>query len=70
MPGQKGDEFLINVHKKFPKIIKVMLTGQAEESALENAKKHADLFAYISKPWTAEQLEEVIKAGLNKFEDI
>ena len=47
-----------------------MLTGQAEESALENAKKHADLFAYISKPWTAEQLEEVIKAGLNKFEDI
>ena len=61
MPGQKGDEFLINVHKKFPKIIKVMLTGQAEESALENAKKHADLFAYISKPWTAEQLEKVIK---------
>jgi len=24
MPGKKGDEFLISVHKKFPKIIKIM----------------------------------------------
>ncbi|MBT3382981.1 MAG: response regulator [Prolixibacteraceae bacterium] len=69
MPGKKGDEFLIDVHKKFPKIIKVMLTGQADESAVENAKKNANLFAYLSKPWTTEQLEKVIKEGLNKIED-
>ena len=69
MPGKKGDEFLIDVHKKFPKIIKVMLTGQADESAVENAKKNANLFAYLSKPWTTEQLEKVIKEGLNIIED-
>ena len=37
--GIKGDEFLIQVHRNFPKIIKVMLTGQADNDAVENAKK-------------------------------
>ena len=70
MPGKKGDEFLIEVHKRFPKIIKVMLTGQADESAIENAKKNAELFAYISKPWTSEQLEKVIKSGISNIREI
>ena len=69
MPGKKGDEFLIEVHKKFPKIVKVMLTGQADESAIENAKENAELYAYISKPWTAEQLEKVIKEGIARIEE-
>lgn len=68
MPGKKGDEFLIEVHKKFPNIIKVLLTGQADESAIENAKQNANLFACIHKPWTAEQLEAVIKSGISDNE--
>ncbi len=69
MPGKKGDDFLIEVHKKFPKIVKVMLTGQANESAIQNAIKNADLHAYLSKPWTSEDLEQVIKSGLMKIEN-
>lgn len=66
MPGKKGDEFLIEVHKKFPDIVKVMLTGQADEKAIENAKNNAGLYACIYKPWTAEQLENVIREGISK----
>lgn len=66
MPGMKGDEFLIEVHKKFPNIVKVMLTGQADDKAVENAKQFANLFACIHKPWTAEQLENVIKSGISE----
>ena len=64
MPGQKGDDFLIEVHKKFPNIIKVMLTGQADQAAIENAVKNAGLYACINKPWTAEQLETIIRKGI------
>ncbi len=66
MPGLKGDEFLIKVHEKFPNIVKVMLTGQADESAIQNAINNAGLHAYISKPWTADDLEKVIRTGLSK----
>lgn len=65
MPGKKGDEFLIEVHKKYPEIVKVMLTGQADESAIENAVKNAKLYAFINKPWTANELETVIRNGLS-----
>lgn len=60
MPGMKGDEFLINVHNKYPGIVTVLLTGQANEEAIENAKKQANLFACIHKPWKSEELVNVI----------
>ena len=68
MPGKKGDEFLIEVHKKYPEIVKVMLTGQANESAIENAVKNAKLYAFLNKPWTAKELETVIRDGLSGTE--
>ena len=67
MPGTKGDEFLIDLHKKYPKIIKLMLTGQADEEAVERAKKHANLHQCIHKPWTEEELVEAIKTGIAKI---
>lgn len=64
MPGTKGDEFLIQVHQKFPHLIKVMLTGQADEAAIENAKAKANLYACLHKPWTEQQLFQTITSAL------
>lgn len=69
MPGKKGDEFLVEVHKKYPGIVKILLTGQADEPAIENAKKNAKLHAYLNKPWTAKELETVIRTGLSKIKN-
>lgn len=65
MPGIKGDEFLIKVHQKFPGIVKVMLTGQADQDAIERAKQKANLHAIINKPWSETELIAAIKKGLN-----
>lgn len=67
MPGMKGDEFLYNVHMKNPGAIKVMLTGQADEAAIMNAKEKANLFKCIFKPWDEENLVETIERGLVDF---
>ncbi len=64
MPGLKGDEFLIRVHEKFPKIIKVMLTGQADNAAIQRAIDHAGLYRCLYKPWRREDLIDVVNAGL------
>ncbi len=66
MPGTKGDEFLINVHKKYPSVVNILLTGQANEDAINRARKNADLFAVIQKPWSEEDLYNIIKSGLKK----
>jgi DNA-binding NtrC family response regulator len=67
MPGIKGDEFLIGVHKKYPKIVKVILTGQADELAIERLKKQANLHHCLYKPWDGKELIEIIKSGLEKI---
>jgi DNA-binding NtrC family response regulator len=65
MPGMKGDEFLIKVHKKHPQIVKVMLTGQADSEAVNRAREQANLYKCITKPWTEENLVETIKTGID-----
>ncbi|MDM8558738.1 response regulator [Candidatus Parabeggiatoa sp. HSG14] len=64
MPGLKGDEFLIKVHQKFPKVVKLLLTGQADEEAVERAKNQANLHKCIHKPWKTTELIDSIKSGL------
>ncbi|MFB2924106.1 MULTISPECIES: response regulator [Aerosakkonema] len=64
MPGMRGDEFLIRVHKQFPNIVKVMLTGQADESAIERAKTEANLHSCLLKPWSEAELVQIVKSTL------
>ena len=67
MPGMKGDELLIRIHEQYPKIVKIMLTGQADEVAINRAKKFANLHSCISKPWSEAELLETIESGLCKL---
>ncbi|MEM9273201.1 MAG: response regulator [Cyanobacteria bacterium P01_F01_bin.143] len=64
MPGTKGDEFLIQIHQRFPQLITIMLTGQADEPAIARAKKEANLHACLYKPWTEEELAKIIMTAL------
>jgi CheY-like chemotaxis protein len=65
MPGMKGDELLIRIHEKFPHIIKIMLTGQVDQSAIARAQKQANLHKCLSKPWFEAELRETIKSALS-----
>ncbi|WP_019499419.1 response regulator [Pseudanabaena sp. PCC 6802] len=65
MPNVRGDEFLIQVHQRFPEVKTIMLTGQADEAAINRARKQANLYACISKPWQQEELQQIIYAALN-----
>ncbi len=64
MPQMKGDEFLVQVHQKFPNITKVMLTGQANEDAIERARREANLGHCIHKPWSEQELIAVLESSL------
>lgn len=67
MPGIKGDELLLILFKQYPKIITILLTGQADQTAIERAKAQANLHAYLSKPWDNKELIAIIKSGLEKL---
>jgi DNA-binding NtrC family response regulator len=64
MPGVKGDEFLISVHQRYPNIMTVMLTGQADENAVERVRTEANLYACLRKPWQETELVQLIETAL------
>ena len=67
MPGMKGDEFLIQLHKKYPNILKIMLTGQASAQSVGNAVNFASLYRYIAKPWDEIDLMLTVKEALRSY---
>lgn len=66
MPGIKGDDLLVQIHKKYPKIVTIMITGHADSKSIENAKKNANLFACIPKPWEEKTLIDTISLALDR----
>ena len=67
MPRVKGDTFLVDVHKKYPETVSIMLTGQADPEAVQNAFDNANLYAYIKKPWNEDDLIQRVTLALEKI---
>ncbi len=67
MPVIKGDDFLVKVHRKYPKTLKIMLTGHADKESIENSKNNANLFRCLKKPWSRYDLFSTIESGLLKI---
>ena len=68
MPGMKGDELLIQLHVQYPKILKIMLTGQASAEAVGNVVNAANLYRYIAKPWDETDLGLTVIEALRSYE--
>lgn len=70
MPGMNGDEFFIQLHRKFPDVIKVMLSGQVDAAAIQRARDEADMFNMIDKPWDAQDLIRHIDQAIAQFNGV
>ena len=69
MPGMKGDDFLIAAHKKYPDVVKIILTGQADQKAIDNAFANANLYKCLRKPWNRTELVDTIQSGILEMEN-
>jgi len=67
MPGMRGDEFLILVHEKNPKTLKILLTGHANIEGIMNAINKANLYRYIPKPWDRDDLILTVREAVRSF---
>lgn len=64
MPEVRGDEFLIQVHQKYPEIIAVMLTGQVDPQTLSLLQEKLPLHRCIHKPWSLQDIIEAVESGM------
>ncbi|BDA77713.1 response regulator [Leptospira kobayashii] len=64
MPGMKGDEFFIKINNTYPKIKKILLTGQADPESIDRAKNIGKVQVVLAKPWTQDSLIQSIQGLL------
>lgn len=62
MPGTKGDELLIQLRKKHHDLKSIMITGQADQEAIERAKNDAGVSMVLRKPWLTKDLINAVQS--------
>ena len=67
MPGMRGEEFLARIHDHDPRVINVLLTGQASADAVGDAVNRAKLYRYVGKPWDERDLVLTVQAGIDSY---
>jgi response regulator RpfG family c-di-GMP phosphodiesterase len=66
MPEMDGIQFLLEVKKLYPQTVRILLTGYADKENAIKAINEVGLYQYIEKPWDNEEVQLVIKNGLEK----
>jgi two-component system sensor histidine kinase/response regulator len=67
MPGMLGDELLTQIHNTIPETLKILLTGQADVSAIGRAVNNANLYRYIAKPWDPTDLNLTVTEAVRSY---
>lgn len=64
MPGLDGPTLLTRVRRRWPWIVRILLTGYADMTSTIKAINDGQIYQYISKPWDDEELRTTIRQAL------
>jgi len=67
MPGMDGVEFLGEVRRTSPDTVRIMLTGNADLNATIEAVNRGQIFRFLTKPASREDLRVAIEAGIEQY---
>lgn len=68
MPGMNGVEFLKRVKEASPDIVRMMLTGNADQDTAMEAVNLGSIFRFLTKPCPPETLVDALTAGLRQHQ--
>lgn len=67
MPEMNGAELLAQVRQRWPKVMRLMLTGTADLKTAISAINEGEIYRYLTKPWNDEELVSTVKSALERF---
>ena len=67
MPGMSGTEFIRKTIAPYPRLVRVILTGYTDVESLIEAINAGQVYRYLTKPWTKEELTMTVRQGLEVY---
>lgn len=68
MPHMSGTEFLTAVSKKYPDVIRIILTGYTEVDSITESINKGNIYKFFLKPWNDQNLKLEIGKALEQYE--
>jgi len=68
MPDVNGSELLTQVHRLYPDILNVMLSGQADMEGFSKALNDGSISKFLCKPWDNHQLRSFLQDTIKEHE--
>ena len=67
LPGMNGADFLLQVKQRVPLAQRIMLTGHADQRAIEEAINRSEIFRFIAKPWNDSALLLTVQSAFEQY---
>jgi len=68
MPEMDGIEFLAKAKQQAPDTVRIMLTGNADQQTAVNAVNQGDIFKFLNKPCSPEQLTATLQSAIHQYQ--
>lgn len=67
MPGMDGIELLFRVKEIAPRTVRILLSGNADEDSIRDAHDLADIFCFLAKPCSSDELSLALGRALERY---
>ena len=67
MPGTTGVEFLKEVRRRWPDVVRIMISAYTDPDEILAAVNEAGIFQYVTKPWEPQQLVLTLRNAAELF---
>jgi putative nucleotidyltransferase with HDIG domain len=67
MPGVRGVQFLEEVRRRWPDLIRMMLTGYTEMNVAVQAINQGEIHRLITKPWNDDELRATVRQAFDTY---
>ncbi len=67
MPGVTGVKLLAELRERFPSVVRILLTGNAEIDVAVDAINHGQIYRMLTKPWDDRELRATVRQALEDW---
>ena len=60
LPGKQGTEFLTEISKDYPNVIKILFSGKSDTDSIIAAINEAEIYRYLLKPWNEDDFINIV----------
>lgn len=69
MPEMTGSEFLRHVRERRPEVVRIIMSGYSDMTALINSVNYGEIFRYLNKPWDLNELLDTIDLAVKRYDE-